>query len=158
MQRHFYTFCLSTVLITTAIITAQGDDSPKPDQQSMSLRLELFVSDLDKSVDFYTKVLGFERQKGEPSYVPVRSGSVVIGLGPASRLPGSHYFNPELKQARRGLGTEIVLEVDDVQQFYQHVKTANYKGLVTPLRTQSWGLTDFRIVDPDGYYLRITSR
>ena len=158
MQRHLSALCLSAVIITSAIITAQGDDPPKAAPQPMSLRLELFVKDFEKSIDFYTKVLGFERQQGEPSYMPVRSGSVVIGLGPASKLPKSHYFNPELKQSRRGLGAEIVLEVDDVQQFHQQVKASGYQGLITPLRTQSWGLTDFRIADPDGYYLRITSR
>ncbi|MBX9790853.1 MAG: VOC family protein [Pirellulales bacterium] len=72
----------------------------------MSLRLELFVSDLEKSAEFYTKVLGFERQPGEDDYLPVRSGSVVIGLGPTAGLPKRHYFNPELQTAWRGLGTE----------------------------------------------------
>jgi lactoylglutathione lyase len=27
-----------------------------------------------------------------------------------------------------------------------------------PPQQRSWGLRDFRIVDPDGYYLRVTSR
>ena len=124
----------------------------------MTLRLELFVSDMQKSVDFYTKVLGFERLKSGPGYVPVRSGSVLIGLGPASGLSKKHHFNPEIQSDRRGLGVEIVLEVDDVQRTFKQVEAAGYQGILSPVRKQSWGLTDFRIVDPDGYYLRITSR
>jgi catechol 2,3-dioxygenase-like lactoylglutathione lyase family enzyme len=149
---------LTLALILLAVTAAAGDDPKSPKPQGMTLRLELFVTDMDKAVDFYTKVLGFERLKGEPDYVPVRSGSVVIGLGPSSKLTKSHYFNPELQTSRRGLGAEIVLEVDDVQTFFEKVKASGYKRNLSPLRKQSWGATDFRIVDPDGYYLRITSR
>jgi hypothetical protein len=28
--------------------------------------------------------------------------------------------------------------------------------VVEPLRSRPWGLTDFRVTDPDDYYLRIT--
>jgi catechol 2,3-dioxygenase-like lactoylglutathione lyase family enzyme len=125
--------------------------------QGMTLRLELFVSDMPKSIDFYTTVLGFERLKGEPTYVSVRSGSVVIGLGPAAKLPKQHHFNPEVQKARRGLGAEIVLEVDNVESYFEKVEASGYK-ILTPLQKRSWGATDFRIADPDGYYLRITSR
>ncbi len=30
--------------------------------------------------------------------------------------------------------------------------------MIEPLLVRPWGLTDFRVADPDGYYLRITSR
>jgi lactoylglutathione lyase len=150
--------CLTLASILVAFAAAVADDQKSSKPQGMTLRLELFVSDMEKSIDFYTSVLGFERLMGEPGYVPVRSGSVLIGLGPAAGLPKQHHFNPEVQRARRGLGTEIVLEVDDVQEFFQKVKASGYKSILSPLRKQSWGLTDFRIADPDGYYLRITSR
>jgi lactoylglutathione lyase len=132
-----------------------GDDTPKP--LGMSLRLELFVSDMEKSIDFYTRVLGFERLKGQPNYVPVRSGSVLIALGPAKGLPLKHHFNPEVQTARRGLGVEIVLEVDDVQAAFEKVKATGYP-ILSPPQKRPWGATDFRVADLDGYYLRITSR
>lgn len=143
--------------------TLGADDQATLDQaaaepRGMSLRLELFVADLEKSSDFYTNVLGFERLKGGPNYVPVQSGAVVIGLGPAKGLPKRHHFNPEVQTDRRGLGAEIVLEVDDVASLFKKVEATGYQGIVSPLRKQVWGLTDFRVIDPDGYYLRITSR
>ncbi len=149
---------LTLALILVAITAVAGDDPKTAKPQGMTLRLELFVTDMEKSIDFYTNVLGFERLKGEPTYVPVRSGSVLIGLGPAAGLPKQHHFNPEVQNGRRGLGTEIVLEVDNIQAFFEKVKASGYKKISSPLRKQSWGATDFRIVDPDGYYLRITSR
>jgi lactoylglutathione lyase len=150
--------CLALVICVGAIVVAFGQDQSGPKPHGMSLRLELFVTDVAKSVDFYANTLGFERLKGERDYAPVRSGSVVIGLGPAIGLPKDHYFNPEVQSGRRGLGTEIVLEVDDVQSLYEKVKATGYKKGLTGLRKRSWGATDFRIVDPDGYYLRVTSR
>ncbi len=143
------------VVIATAL-AGEGKTNPKP--RGMTLRLELFVTDMENSIDFYTNVLGFERLNGQPNYVPVRSGSVEIGLGPAAALPEMHHFNPDVKTSRRGLGTEIVLEVDDVESFFKKVKAKGYQGILSPLRKRSWGLSDFRIADPDGYYLRITSR
>jgi lactoylglutathione lyase len=147
-----------SAFVVVIVVALAGEDQANPKPQGMTLRLELFVSDMEKSIDFYTKVLGFERLKGEPDYVPVRSGSVLIGLGPSSKLQKMHYFSPELQTSRRGLGAEIVLEVDDVEGFFQKVKATGYKRILSPLRKQSWGSTDFRIADPDGYYLRITSR
>jgi hypothetical protein len=97
----------------------------------------------------------FEGDKHKPQGMTL---PVLIGLGPAKGLPKQHHFNPEVQKGRRGLGTEIVLEVDDVEGFFKKVKASDYKGTISPLRQQSWGLADFRIVDPDGYYLRITSR
>lgn len=140
-----------------ATFLAGPDSDTRPDPKGMSLRLELFVNDLEKSAEFYTKVLGFERATSQPDYIPVRSGNVVLGLGRARDLSGRHYFNPELQKSRRGLGTEIVLEVDDIKSLFEKVKASGHP-ILAGLRRQSWGATDFRIADPDGYYLRITSR
>jgi catechol 2,3-dioxygenase-like lactoylglutathione lyase family enzyme len=157
MKRRTSVFYLSVTAMIVTFATSLAEDKANSKPQGMSLRLELFVTDMQKSIDFYTNVLGFERLKGEPTYVPVRSGSVVIGLGPVAGLPKQHHFNPEVQTSRRGLGAEIVLEVEDVQAFFEKVKASGYK-MSSPLRKQSWGATDFRLVDPDGFYLRITSR
>jgi lactoylglutathione lyase len=147
-----------SVLVVLIAAAQAGEDQPAGKPQGMTLRLELFVTDMEKSIDFYTNALGFERMKGQPDYAPVRSGSVLIALGPAAGLPKKHHFNPEIQNGRRGLGVEIVLEVDDVKSCFEKVKASGYKGVLTPLQKRPWGTTDFRVADPDGYYLRITSR
>jgi catechol 2,3-dioxygenase-like lactoylglutathione lyase family enzyme len=149
-------FCFVVLLAGGA--PALADEQPPATPTGMTLRLELFVSDMAKSLEFYTQVLGFERLKGQPNYAPVRSGSVLIALGPAKGLPPKHHFNPEVQSNRRGLGVEIVLEVDDVQAYFEKAKASGYQGTLTPLQKRPWGATDFRVVDPDGYYLRVTSR
>ncbi len=123
----------------------------------MGLRLELFVEDMDRAIAFYRDVLGFTLLRRDDGYASVRRGRVTLGIGPIEKLPdvGGYFTRPRLR-GRRGLGVEIVLEVDDVHEEYQRVRRTGWP-IVDPLASRSWGLDDFRLVDPDGYYLRITS-
>ena len=121
-----------------------------------SLRLELFVKDVAESVAFYRDVLGFVVESEAPDYVAMRLGDVVFGIGPQAGLPAGHHFSAALDQPK-GTGVEIVIEVHDIDALYGRVGAAGYP-VSTPLKKRPWGLTDFRIVDPDGYFLRPTSR
>jgi uncharacterized glyoxalase superfamily protein PhnB len=51
---------------------------------------------------------------------------------------------------------ELVLEVDDLEAEHQRVRAA--WPLEEDLQERPWGLRDFRVLDPSGYYLRITNR
>jgi lactoylglutathione lyase len=120
----------------------------------MTLRFEIFPSDLDPVVDFYTRVLRFsvsKDQRDEPSaYVSMQRGAVRVGA--ARRTV------PDARAARLPpAGVELVLEVDDVVGERDRVAAAGWP-LEQELQDRPWGLTDFRIIDPAGYYLRITSR
>lgn len=86
----------------------------------MRVRLELFVEDMQESIGFYARVLGFEVEREEPGvYASLRNGTVVLGIGPISKLDDEGgYFTEEIASLRRGLGVEIVLEVDDVDGWY----------------------------------------
>ncbi len=57
---------------------------PGPDSASgMRLRLELFVEAMDASIDFYTKVLGFEVLREHPGNSTPASGAGASRLGSA---------------------------------------------------------------------------
>jgi predicted enzyme related to lactoylglutathione lyase len=124
---------------------------------SGDLRIELFVDDVERSVAFYEDVLGFMKQGGDAAYATLRRGDALIGIGTAAHLPPAHYFDRASFESRRGIGVEIVIEVDDVGALFEHVQQSGYQ-ILTPLGQRPWGLRDFRVADPDGYYLRITSR
>ena len=124
----------------------------------MRVRFELFVREMAAAVAFYTGVLGFDLIREEPGYSSLRRGEVLLGLGPISKLPAEGgYFTRDIAQRRLGLGVEIVLEVDDLDAYHARVLSSEYE-ISESLRERPWGLRDFRVVDPDGYYLRITSR
>jgi uncharacterized glyoxalase superfamily protein PhnB len=51
---------------------------------------------------------------------------------------------------------EVVLVADNIRKAYDHVLASGWP-ISTPLTEQPWGITDFRIVDPDGIYVRVTA-
>ena len=116
------------------------------------LRLELFALDMEASIAFYTRVLAFELARHEPGdFASLRLGGIVLGIGPVVKLSEEdHYLGREIATLRRGLGVEIVIEVDDVDGWRDRV-TASGHPILEPLRDRPWGLRDFRISDPDGY-------
>lgn len=124
--------------------------------QVTGLRMELFVRDMDGSLDFYCGVLGFELIRREEGYASIRSGRVTLGIGPIAKLAlDEGYFTRGRLEKDRGAGVEIVLEVDDIDAFHTKVVEAGYP-MLEALQERPWGLRDFRIADPDGYYLRLT--
>jgi lactoylglutathione lyase len=124
----------------------------------MTLRIELFVDDVDASIRFYQRALRFRVVRREADYASLQLGHAVLGLAPIAKLPADGE-EPGFTRMRltgvRGAGVEIVLEVPDVDAAANAVEQAGYR-LVEPVRERPWGLRDFRVVDPDGYYLRIT--
>ncbi|GII20873.1 VOC family protein [Planosporangium mesophilum] len=122
--------------------------------------MELFVEDMDVSVKFYRELLGFEVQRRAAGYASLRRGLVVLGLGPVAKLPAQgegRGFTRQRLSVDKGAGVEIVLELDgldELQALYEHCRE---RAVISePLELRSWGLYDFRLADPDGYYLRIT--
>lgn len=123
---------------------------------AMRLRMELFVEDMDRAIAFYRDVLGFELVRCDEGYASIRRGEVVLGIGPITKLPeeGGYFTQPRLRH-HRGLGVEIVLEVEDVAAEEERMLATGWP-IETSLQDRPWGLADFRLTDPDGYYLRVT--
>jgi catechol 2,3-dioxygenase-like lactoylglutathione lyase family enzyme len=124
----------------------------------MRFRNELFVDDIEASIRFYERALGFRVIRREAEYASLERGGAALGLGSITALPADGE-GPGFTRSRlagvRGAGVEIVLEVGDVGAALEAVERAGHR-VVEPLRDRPWGLRDFRVVDPDGYYLRIT--
>lgn len=120
----------------------------------MRLRLELFVISVQESKDFYTRILAFDEVSYQPAgYSVFRKGDVQIALQARSQLPDDHPLKP-LNHQRAGLGIEIVIEVDNLDAMYAHVQREKWP-IADHLAERPWGSRDFRVVDPNGYYLRI---
>lgn len=117
-----------------------------------TLRCEVFPADLDSSIAFYVGVLRFRLVRDERSapdpYAALERGSVRLGL--AAR-PGV-----DVAPRRPPTGVELVLEVGDLATEYDQVRTTGWPVDAEPV-DRPWGQRDFRLLDPDGYYWRITS-
>jgi predicted enzyme related to lactoylglutathione lyase len=121
-----------------------------------SLRLEIFVRDVERSATFYERVLGFTRRDSSPGYAAVARGLAIIGIGRLADLEPDHPLRCGDGE-HLGCGVEIVLEVDDVDGAFAGAQASGHP-IASPLQGRPWGLRDFRLIDPDGFYIRITNR
>jgi predicted enzyme related to lactoylglutathione lyase len=154
------------VLISLGSPARAADPAPNPETPpageavaptGMTVRFELFVKDTHASAGFYQRVLGFTCDADSGPYIRARSGSVRIGICDQSTLPSDHHFSTTALQGPKGVGTEIVLEVENLDAYHERVVKAGY-AIREEIAMRPWGLRDFRLVDPDGYYLRITEK
>src|SRR3990167_8726781 len=118
--------------------------------------IELHVPSFDLVKDYYGK-LGFkivwERKPDEyKGYLVLKLENNVIAFWGGNNLIYSHpFFKKYSEKSPRGYGVEIVLAVSDVESYYEKVKDS--ANVVEDLKLQPWGLKDFRVEDPFGFYL-----
>jgi predicted enzyme related to lactoylglutathione lyase len=116
----------------------------------VQISYEVFHRDIRTLVNFYVGVLGFQRPEADMTsdYVVVCRDDVRVGCCFHNEANSSPRRPPD--------GSEIVLRVDDIQAEYDRVLSSGWQ-IADSLQNQPWGLTDFRIFDPTGQYLRITN-
>ncbi|MEJ1970772.1 MAG: VOC family protein [Rhizomicrobium sp.] len=131
---------------------------------ALGQKVELFVADMAVAVDFYTRVLGFEAHETRRAelagrtlvHTAVQSGPVVIGLGLLDRLADGHHLR-RAPAAPNGIGFEFVIYVAGAELEAWYERACRESTLrIEPLGLKPWGARDFRVVDPDGYYIRIS--
>ncbi len=124
------------------------------------LLLELHVPDFEKVKEFYRK-LGFEvvwerKPEGFKGYLVIKRGNNILCFwGGNENILEHEYFSQFPNDSKRGYGVELVMMVEDVDSYYEEVK--QFAKVVEELKLKPWGLRDFRIEDPFGFYLRITN-
>jgi predicted enzyme related to lactoylglutathione lyase len=121
--------------------------------------LELHVPDFEIAKSFYQK-LGFEvvwerAPEGFKGYLVLKQQDNILCFWGGNQAIYQHeYFHKWENSSKRGYGVEIVLMVNDVDLAYEKAK--NFATIVEELTLKPWGLRDFRIEDPFGYYIRLT--
>ena len=118
--------------------------------------IELHVPDFNKTIKFYSR-LGFKQLwRTEDYLVMKRKKSILSFYGGGKNIYSHTYFGRFDKTTKRGYGVEIIIPVENVESFYNKAK--KFAKIVRPLMLKKWGRRDFRIIDPFGFYLRITER
>lgn len=134
-----------------------------------NLVIELHVPDFSKVKEFYFH-LGFETVTFEhipaeqPGYLVLKRksdlGDTLLNFyGGDERVYNQSFFKQFPKETRRGYATEITIPVSDIDLEYEKIKKALPNSIVRELQELTdkdikW--KDFRLVDPFGYYIRIT--
>lgn len=123
---------------------------------STDVYIELHVPDFKKTIEFYSR-LGFKQLwRTEDYLVMKRKKSILNFYGGSEKIYSHSYFGQFKKSTKRGYGVEIIIPVENVESFYRKAK--RFAKIVRPLMLKKWGQRDFRIIDPFGFYLRITEK
>lgn len=111
----------------------------------------LIVEDIDRAVDFYTRVLGLRLGHRSGEYAQLDTGVTRIGF--YTRPAMSEALGFEIAAPPAGAtGSEVGFKVDDVDAAYAEV-LAGGAAAVTPPTTRAWGQRTAYVRDPDGHLI-----
>lgn len=115
-------------------------------QKLKSMCPQFIVADLNKSIEFYTKKLGFQVDfRYEDFYCGIKKDACSIHL---------KLGNPsveEQKYKRNNEHLDLSFSVEDIETIYDNIKNKSVE-IIQPLREIPYG-RDFYIAEPNGYIL-----
>jgi catechol 2,3-dioxygenase-like lactoylglutathione lyase family enzyme len=100
----------------------------------------LAVANLDETLSFYERVLGFSPVLKLAGYAIVQRDGQTIHFQRAD--------SEEVMNCVRG-HAEIYIEVSDIQSLWEHVKTFKNEYRIRDLFVRDYGMTEFHISDPN---------
>jgi len=118
------------------------------------------VKDMQKSLDFYTKTLGFQttdkltRRDGRIAHASVGFDSPLIMLSPVEYVRTSQ-TKEDLAKNKLGVGVQFYIGMTaskKLDEFFTEVKAKGVTVINEP-KNESWGDRVFTVKDPDGYAL-----
>lgn len=120
--------------------------------------IELYVDDLAESIEMLSDLVDVKVLREERYFAELACGTSRILLNGQS-LEDFDEANPIRSAAgsARGLRVEICIAVHDIEASFETASAESRWQVASQLRQRPCGLTDFRVVHPDGFYLRITT-
>ena len=114
---------------------------------------ELYVKSIDESEEFY-KILGLTTSRKQSDFAVMIKSGIKIHLCPIDDCP--EYLRSNGLSGALGSRVEFCFVTDQIEKLYDVFVSKNvviYEGL----QERPWGKKDFRVIDPDGAYIRVTS-
>ncbi len=124
--------------------------------------MELHVPDFAVTKKFY-KDLGFivvwEKKPSErKGYLVMRRGDSIINFYCGNNhVYEQEYFKNFPDNTKKGYATEIIIPIDNIENFYKKIYRKYKDKVVGPLRKR-FSKLDFRMTDLFGFYLRFVER
>ncbi|MBM3205872.1 hypothetical protein FJZ41_03445 [Candidatus Shapirobacteria bacterium] len=118
--------------------------------------IELHVKSF-KGLREYYQNLGFEILFDSPgNYLVLAKGKAILNFwGDGGRYPDQPYFKKwRGTKSKSGYNVEIIIPVANIKKYYSEIK--DKVKVVDELKHKRWGADDFRIEDPNGFYIRFT--
>ncbi len=121
----------------------------------------MLVSDLDRSIDFYTRLLGMDVQRIRPN--PEKNERVgYVGYGTEDEFPGLELIETggpgTVKETRPWYG-HVAIYVSDLYKLSEKLTAEGVEFTLGPQPNRPGGQDHFAFIkDPDGYTLELTER
>lgn len=128
-----------------------------PPQEGFTIAHFLTVADMERSVEFYTKVFGGEvvsrgDEKGAPPYIKIANTWLIVnvGGGPTPDKPTVTLRPPPNPDE---ISSFMNIRVADIQACYELWRSRGATFLTEPI--EKYGETRCYIRDPDGYIIEV---
>jgi len=154
---------LSSLMAFVAIVSLVGvaapaaEDAKKPTLRRPGFMFtELGTPRVDEYIDYFQAVAGYKVKHREAGYASLETEVAQLLLIDPKMLPKGHPFYEPPPGDKRGYSVEIGLVVADLDAtFAAATKFKDWK-ISAGIAKRPWGVRDFRVLTPDGYYLRFT--
>jgi len=119
----------------------------------------LVVRDVAASMEFYCRVLGFQRDQTVPEPAPyvfgiVSNGPVEIFFNDQKTVAADH---PALGTRPVGGALTLYFEVKGIDEFFTKVQQHGVK-IIMPMKEQFYGMKEFGMEDPEGWEITFAER
>lgn len=121
----------------------------KPTYQARHLSPIVPVESMERSIGFYTEVLGFEVMMNTESYSIVTKDATSLHLTKAE--------DESVLAVTRG-HISIYLEVEKIEPLWAHVAQFKDRYKIRDLFDREYGMREFHIIDPDGCLVFVGQR
>ncbi|MCR9096271.1 MAG: VOC family protein [bacterium] len=118
------------------------------------------VSDLERSVEFYTDVLGLKLHSR--TQIPGTNEALIWGGGPGSALQLAEHDDKTapIDQSADGIKKvgamwKLYVNTDDVKALHVKAIAAGAKSVVEPMHLEEWDVWISFVEDPDGYQIEL---
>ena len=154
----------ATLLATAALVVAGAasakDEPAKPPSLCKPgfIFIELVTERVGDYITFFEQLTDFKVSRNDGDYACLRNDRAELVFMGHKGLPEGHPNKQPPGETGRGLGIEIVVIVTDLDQAFAKSARFRQEGwkLSAGIGRRPWGARDFRIVSPDGYYLRFS--
>lgn len=124
------------------------------------LFIELETKEVEQYITFFKKTANFELKRKDSGFALLETTTAQLLLMSPDSLPQNHPFYGA-RNGSQGIGVEIGIVVKNLDQAFiaaSKITSSANSGwkMSSEIMNRPWGVRDFRILTPDGYYLRFT--
>jgi hypothetical protein len=120
--------------------------------------MEFGTPHVEEYLAYFEAVADFKLTYRKSGYLMAQSQYAELTFIDPKYWASGHVFSGKMTGSGQGVGIEIGVVVADLDKSFAAAQQFQSKGwpISTGIVRRPWGVRDFRVVAPDGYYFRFT--